>query len=391
MPTPPISAAGDPERRWYDLFSRGNRDWLRHNQKIRDAVRDALPDLVARSDVLSRPDNRTVQVPVRFLEHHRFRLLEPAWEKGVGQGNASPGEELESPGDARRSGAGRGGDEQGGPSFVLEFNVDDILDWLWEELELPNLQPRRGSTLEQDELQREGWDRRGPRARLDRRRTLKEAVKRRTVQGESATPFSNEDLRFRQLVQRRRPTVDAVVFFVLDASASMDAECRRLAKTFFFWALHGIRRRFRHIDTVFIAHTVDAWEFGEAQFFEVSGEGGTKASSAIRLVREIVASRYDLECYNGYLFYASDGDNFPDDREAVRAGLEVLAPQMSFLGYLEVSNGYNQRLDTEMGHLFRAMEGRSAPAGSFVVTNEADIWPAIKAFFRSQATSTTAA
>jgi sporulation protein YhbH len=380
----------DQERRWYDLFSRGNRDWLRHNQKIRDAVRNALPDLVARSDVLSRPDNRTVQVPVRFLEHHRFRLLEQSQETGAGQGKAKPGDVLEQSGDAGRGPPGQGGDEQGGPSFLLEFNVDDILDWLWDELELPNLQPRRGSNLEQDELQREGWDRRGPRARLDRRRTLKEAVKRRTVQGESATPFSNEDLRFRQLVQRRRPTVDAVVFFVLDASASMDAECRKLAKTFFFWVLHGIRRRFRHIDTVFIAHTVDAWEFEEAQFFEVRGEGGTKASSAVRLVREIVASRYDLDRYNGYLFYASDGDNFPDDREAVRAALQALAPQMNFFGYLEVSNGYNQHLDTEMGNLFRAMEGQNVPVGSFAVTDEADIWPAIKAFFQSQ-TSTAVA
>jgi uncharacterized sporulation protein YeaH/YhbH (DUF444 family) len=383
-------ASGDPERRWYDLFSRGNRDWLRHNQKIRDAVRDALPDLVARSDVLSRPDNRTVQVPVRFLEHHRFRLLEQSQETGAGQGAAKPGDVLESPADSGRGAPGQGGDEQGGPSFVLEFNVDDILDWLWDELELPNLQPRRGSNLEQDELEREGWDRRGPRARLDRRRTLKEAVKRRTVQGEAASAFSNEDLRFRQLVQRRRPTVDAVVFFVLDASASMDAECRKLAKTFFFWVLHGIRRRFRHIDTVFIAHTVDAWEFEEGQFFEVRGEGGTKASSAIRLVREIIASRYDLNRYNGYLFYASDGDNFPDDREAVRSALDALAPQMNFLGYLEVSNGYNQRLDTEMGNLFRAMEGRDMPAGSFVVTDEADIWPAIKAFFRSQTVASVA-
>jgi hypothetical protein len=377
-------APGDQERRWYDLFSRGNRDWLRHNQKIRDAVREALPDLVARSDVLSRPENRTVQVPVRFLEHHRFRLLEQTQETGAGQGQAKPGDVLEPHADTEGRAAGRGGDEQGGPSFVLEFNVDDILDWLWEELELPNLQPRRGSDLEQDELEREGWDRRGPRARLDRRRTLKEAVKRRSVQGETAAAFSNEDLRFRQLVRRRRPTVDAVVFFVLDASASMDAECRKLAKTFFFWVLHGIRRRFRHIDTVFIAHTVDAWEFEEAQFFEVRGEGGTKASSAIKLVREIVASRYDLDRYNGYLFYASDGDNFPDDREAVRAALAALAPQMNFFGYLEVSSGYNQHLDTEMGNLFRAMEGQDAPVGSFAVTDEADIWPAIKAFFQSQ-------
>ncbi len=33
--------------RWYDLFSRGARDWLRHNEKIRDAVREQLPDMIS--------------------------------------------------------------------------------------------------------------------------------------------------------------------------------------------------------------------------------------------------------------------------------------------------------------------------------------------------------
>ena len=63
--------------RWYDLFSRGARDWLRHNEKVREAVREQLPNLVSGSDILSRPGDRTVQVPVRFLEHYRFRLRDP--------------------------------------------------------------------------------------------------------------------------------------------------------------------------------------------------------------------------------------------------------------------------------------------------------------------------
>jgi hypothetical protein len=32
---------------WYELFSRGARDWLRHNQKVRDSVQQHLPELVA--------------------------------------------------------------------------------------------------------------------------------------------------------------------------------------------------------------------------------------------------------------------------------------------------------------------------------------------------------
>ena len=38
---------GDHVSAWYDLFSRGARDWLRHNDKVREAVQKHLPDLIA--------------------------------------------------------------------------------------------------------------------------------------------------------------------------------------------------------------------------------------------------------------------------------------------------------------------------------------------------------
>jgi len=36
-PTPPRASRIAAETPWFDLFSRGARDWLRHNRKVRDA------------------------------------------------------------------------------------------------------------------------------------------------------------------------------------------------------------------------------------------------------------------------------------------------------------------------------------------------------------------
>ena len=83
--------------------------------------------------------------------------------------------------------------------------------------------------MEDKEFVREGWDKRGVRSRLDRRRTMKEAIKRRSIQKDSPA-IINEDLRFRQLTTRKQPATNAVIFFVLDASSSMGQEDRRLAK-----------------------------------------------------------------------------------------------------------------------------------------------------------------
>src|SRR5450631_2156547 len=132
-------AAAQAVSDWYELFSRGSRDWLRHSEKIREAVRDYLPQIVSGSDIIN-DGARTVRVPVRMLEHYRFRLRPDREPQGVGQGAAKPGDLL-GPANAgnKQGGKGAGGNERGGAELLLEFKVNDIIEWMWEELKLTNL------------------------------------------------------------------------------------------------------------------------------------------------------------------------------------------------------------------------------------------------------------
>jgi uncharacterized sporulation protein YeaH/YhbH (DUF444 family) len=167
------------ETPWYELFSRGARDWLRHNQKVREAVKGNLPEILSGEDLLSNPGtNRSVLVPVKFLEHSRFRLSEPASQQGAGQGRGQPGDVLQPARPERDPGSQSGGTENGEIRFVVEMKLEEIIDWIWEELKLPDLKPRRTTSMDEPDYVREGWDKRGARSRLDRRRTMKEAVKR---------------------------------------------------------------------------------------------------------------------------------------------------------------------------------------------------------------------
>jgi hypothetical protein len=371
---------------WYELFSRGARDWLRHNDKVRDAVRQQLPDIIAGADVLGS-GSRTVKVPVKMLEHYHFKLNQPQQQQGVGQGQAKAGDVLQQ-GSPQGSGKdkGKGSNEGGGIEFMLEFKVDDIVDWLWEEMQLPNLKARVGKAEETDWM-REGWDKKGARSRLDRRRSLREAVKRRAVQP-GGPNFSDDDLRFRQLNQREQPSIQAVVFLLMDVSGSMTDADRKLAKTFFFWAIQGLKRQYRHLDTVFVAHTTEAFEFDEEKFFQVSGTGGTVTSTGLNKVQEIINERYSPSRYNIYLFYASDGDNYPEDRGIASDALKEIASVASYSGYIEVASSTPQHLNTEVGQLFRSIASSGKDAGSFAITKMEDIWEAVRHFFKHQAAET---
>ena len=368
-------------RQWYDLFSRGARDWLRHNDKVRAAVRDKLPELIAGSDLLPNAD-RTVQVPVRFLEHARLRLRDPEQSEGVGQGAGKPGDQLVQPSDGAVA-KGAGGNEDGGYQFILELKIDDIVDWLWEELKLPNLKVKTGA-VQFDDYTREGWSRRGVRSRLDRRRTIKEAVKRRAVQ-EHPVPFTDDDLRFRQLVRRPKPATNAVVIFALDVSGSMGETERQLAKMFFFFALQGVRRQYPKVETVFVAHTVNAWEFSEEDFFRTSGTGGTASSSAFNLAHEVLHSRYDPSRYNSYVFYASDGENASDDHDAAASAVGRLAPELNYLGYVELRTSHGISLQTEMSSILAELKEEHPTIGMRQVASHEDVWAALREFFQQQA------
>ncbi|RZI42923.1 DUF444 family protein [Herbaspirillum sp. HC18] len=371
------------------MFSRGSRDWLRHNQKVREAVQQNLPNLVSGPDVITGSQDRTVQVPVRLLEHARFRLADSSQQSytSAGQGKGKPGDILRQAQPDYGDDEGEGGNNDGEVKLLLEFKVDDIIDWLWEELQLPDLQPKRNTAVTDDEYVREGWDKHGARARLDRRRTVKEAVKRRATQErikEHPVPFTNEDLRFKQLVQRRKPATNAVVIFALDVSASMTDAERKLAKSFFFFVLQGIRRRYGKVETRFIAHTTQAWEFSESEFFHVSGTGGTGASTAFKLALELVETEYDPSQYNGYLFYASDGENFTEDRAAATEYLAKLGRLLNYIGYVETVPGSPRTSETEMKTLCAEVERGGAPIGSSVLTRHEDVWKAIRKFFVQQ-------
>jgi uncharacterized sporulation protein YeaH/YhbH (DUF444 family) len=121
---------------WYDLFSRGARDWLRHNDKVREAVLQHLPEALCAPDLMTGAGQRGIRVPLKLLEHARFRLSGDHSRTGAGQGPAEPGDLLRSPWfDDDDNGAGGNGGEV---TLLMEFSVDEIMDWLWEEFQLPN-------------------------------------------------------------------------------------------------------------------------------------------------------------------------------------------------------------------------------------------------------------
>jgi uncharacterized sporulation protein YeaH/YhbH (DUF444 family) len=163
-------------------------------------------------------------------------------------------------------------------------------------------------------------------------------------------------------------------------SASMTDGDRQLAKTFVFWVAAGLRREYRSLDIVFVAHTTEAWEFSESDFFKVAGSGGTVASTGLNKVQEIIKARFDPGSCNIYLFYASDGDNAVDDRDAARTELEGIAKLSQYAGYVEVSSGLRSS-QSETSRLFDAVAALGLSSGRCTIRDANDVANAVRHFF----------
>src|SRR5262249_47398109 len=130
-----------------------------------------------------------------------------------------------------------------------------------------------------DELTRASWEA-PPDHEVDE--LLQRAVRlQRRLQ---KVPFLDDvDLRYRNRITVPEPTARAVMFCLMDVSASMDEAKKDLAKRFFTLLYLFLTKKYEHVELVFVRHTDDAEEVDEQTFFHDTRSGGTVVLSALEM------------------------------------------------------------------------------------------------------------
>ena len=155
------------------------------------------------------------------------------------------------------------------------------------------------------------------------------------------------------------------MFCLMDVSGSMDEHMKDLAKRFFSLLYLFLKRRYRHVEIVFIRHTHEAKEVDEQTFFHSRETGGTVVSTALEEMARIVAARFPANQWNIYAAQASDGDNIPTDNATAAALLRTsILPLCQYYAYLEVGRSLDETYRIESSgasSLWRTYEPIVAP------------------------------
>jgi uncharacterized sporulation protein YeaH/YhbH (DUF444 family) len=141
-----------------------------------------------------------------------------------------------------------------------------------------------------------------------------------------------------------------------------------------------LRRRYDQTELVFIAHTTEAREVTEHEFFNRMESGGTRVSSAFETVLEIQHDRYPAEDWNIYVLHVSDGDNFAADNRRTIELVRRLASFCSLVGYLEVDPRAGAGRHKLSAHYQKEVAGLEGFVFAAAAEDRA-LWPALKRFF----------
>lgn len=396
-------------------------------ERYRSQIKRAVSDAVARRSITDIDRGESVSIPTRDISEPVFHhgsggersIIHPGNKEFVtGDRVERPGGGGQGQGDGKASNQGEGEDE-----FVFNISQEEFLNFLFDDLELPNLVKRRLAGIDTYQWQKAGIVSDGNPSKINIVRSLRQATARRIAVSSAPrrrlrqhqqelesllkeepapetkariewlhteiarlrrrierTPFIDTiDLRYNLHIKVPKPTAQAVMFCLMDVSGSMNQQMKDMAKRFFILLYLFLKRNYHKIDVIFIRHHTSAKEVDEQEFFYSRETGGTIVSSALTLMRDIMRDRYPAEEWNIYAAQASDGDNWNDDSPVCRNILaNEIMPYVQYFSYIEITPRQHQAL----WHAYEEVEASYPGIFSMeqIATAE-DIYPVFRELF----------
>jgi uncharacterized sporulation protein YeaH/YhbH (DUF444 family) len=359
-------------------------------RRYRQHIKEAVADAVNRRSITDTDRGDEISIP-------RKDVSEPIFRHGVGgrqyrvlPGNREfiTGDKIPRPPAGGSGGAGGSASDtgEGMDDFVFELSQQEFLDFMFEDLELPNLVKKQLKDTENYKLVKGGYTSDGVPARLNIVQSLRSAQARRIALGGATRrklaalraeleeaqaapgmeqcvselkveidrlerrlnhiPFLDDfDLKYNIVIEQPTPTTSAVMFCLMDVSGSMTQDIKDLAKRFFILLHLFLKQNYQKIEVVFIRHHTVAREVDEEEFFYSRETGGTVVSSALKLMTEVIRERYPSSDWNIYAAQASDGENWQDDSPIARDILvKSILPMVQFYAYVEITKSDHQAL-----------------------------------------------
>jgi len=386
---------------------RSAADRKRHKQKIDKALREGIKDVVADESIIGQDGKKKVKIPVKGIKEYHFIYGENNENQKAGSAGDKKikrGQVLRKGGKQKQKAQGKKGSNEAGDEYYdVEITLDELAEYLFQDLELPDLERKRFKFIKDHKLKRSGFRKKGMRSKLAKKETIKRKIRRKKMAIASGAydpesgerfPFHEDDLKYKHMKPKPQENNSAVIFFLMDVSGSMTKDKKYIARSFYFLLYQFLRYKYDNIEVVFISHCTEAREVNEDDFFKRGTTGGTIMSSALEMTKEIINKRYHPSSWNIYTFYSGDGENWSfDDPKTVTlftelkeinqmicyAEIDPMAHPESDLSILTKSFRYNQSEATNLWKKLTPITDNSFK--KVKLSKPRHIWPSFQHIF----------
>ena len=412
-------------------------------KRTKKEIRKSIHDTLGKRSIKGSGDAQDVVINRKGIDEPQFSHNPQTGSRDIvlpGNKEYVEGDLLQKP---KGGGAGSGGasgkasnEGIGEDEFGFALSNDEFVNILFEDLELPHMISKENKAVERFEISRSGYTTDGTPAQMNleksmvnslgrkialktpklkkikelqeeldnldkffykttkeqkeateewvRYQELKEEIRKLRIRANAISFVDPVDLRYNNFSKKPAPISQAVVFFIMDVSASMTEQHKDLAKRFFMLLNLFVSRKYKRVECVFIRHHILAMESSEDEFFNSRDNGGTIVSSAFKLSKEILADRYSPNEWNIYFAQASDGDNFDNDNEELKDIIvNDILPITQYFSYIQV--GTKRHGYYNSGNLLQEYVPLQAQHKNMVtkhIEDTSDIYPVFREIFK---------
>ena len=371
---------------------RSIEDRRRHRQLVEKSIKENLGDILSEESIVGGNRNKKFKIPIKGIKEYQFIYAKNSKGVATGVGDEQRGDKIGNGKKQLFQGNKRIGNDEGDDVYETEITLEELMDYISEDLNLPNLDQKKYSEIITETTgKRRGYQTHGIKPRLAKKRTVISKISRKQGKKRALNeiqednnierfPFREEDLRYYRVKVKPRRDSNAVMIFIMDASGSMDTTKKYLARSYFFVLASFLKRKYNNIAFEFIYHTTVAKRVDEYEFFHKSESGGTYISSGINEALKLIGDKYPSSIWNIYPVYASDGDNWLEDNEKAIESVKKICEISNMFGYAEL---LPSTYTTTMYHKFKT-EITNENFVPVIIKEKKDLWDALKTMLRKE-------
>lgn len=371
---------------------RSIEDRRRHRQLVEKSIKENLGDILSEESIVGESKNKKFKIPIKGIKEYQFVYGKNSKGVATGVGNEKRGQKIGSGENAPGQGNKGAGNSEGDDVYETEITLEELLDYIAEDLNLPNLDEKKYSEIiNETSGKKKGYQTHGIRPRLAKKKTVATKIARKQCKKRALSelgneeelerfPFIDDDLRYYRVKVKPKKVSNAVMIFIMDASGSMDVTKKYLARSYFFVLATFLKRKYNNIAFEFIYHTTVAKRVDEYEFFHRSESGGTYISSGINEALALIEEKYPIAAWNIYPIYASDGDNWSEDNERAVKAVKKICEISNMFGYAEL---LPSTYTTTMYHKFKK-EITNEKFVPVIIKEKKDLLEALKVMLRKE-------